>query len=89
MPQGDHAVHTVNIPLVPDSKLYEQLQCLAIRLVRIRMCAMKIHAWALATDLSQSLAKRRQRPNQAKVRSTTQRRGKSSNPLAVSERLTI
>src|SRR3546814_8396281 len=38
---------------------------------------------------SQSLASRRQRPSHAKVRSTTQRRGRTSNPLAASERLTI
>lgn len=73
----------------PDSKLYEPLQCLAMRLVRTRMWAMKIHACALAMDFSQSLASRRHRPSQAKVRSTTQRRGSSSKPLAMSERLTI
>lgn len=73
----------------PDSKLYEPLQCLAMRLVRTRMWAMKIHACALAMDFSLSLASRRHRPSQAKVRSTTQRRGSSSKPLAMSERLTI
>jgi hypothetical protein len=35
------------------------------------------------------LAKLRQRPSQEKVRSTTQRLGNTSKPLAVSERLTI
>jgi hypothetical protein len=45
------------------------------------MWAMKIQASADAMDFSQSLASRRQRPSQAKVRSTTQRRGRTSNPL--------
>lgn len=40
-------------------------------------------------DRSQSLARRRHRPSQAKVRSTTHLRGKTSKPLAVSERLKI
>src|SRR3546814_16521956 len=47
------------------------------------------HVSALAMVCSQSLASRRQRPSHAKVRSTTQRRGRTSNPLAASERLTI
>lgn len=46
--------------------------------------------WAHAVDeaimASQSLARRRQRPSQAKVRSTTHRRGSTSKPLAVSDR---
>lgn len=50
---------------------------------------MLIHASAEAIDFCQSLANRRQRPSQAKVRSTTQRRGMTSKPCAVSERLTI
>ena len=54
----------------------------------MRMCAMVAHASAEAMDFSQSLASRRQRPSQAKVRSTTHRRGRTSKPLAVSERLT-
>ena len=40
-------------------------------------------------DRSQSLASLRERPSQAKVRSTTQRRGKSSKPFVASKRLTI
>ena len=49
---------------------------------------MSIQASAEATDFSQSLASLRQRPSQAKVRSTTHRRGSTSKPLAVSERVT-
>lgn len=50
---------------------------------------MVIHASADAIDLSQSLASRRQRPSHAKVRSTTQRRGRTVKAFAWSERLTI
>jgi hypothetical protein len=50
---------------------------------------MLIQASAEAMDFSQSLARRRQRPRQAKVRSTTQRLGRGSKPFAVSERLMI
>ena len=50
---------------------------------------MKSHAVAEAMVCSKSLARRRLRFSQAKVRSTTQRRGKSSKPLAVSDRLMI
>ena len=53
------------------------------------MWAMRIQACALAIDLSQSFDRRRQRPSPAKVRSTTHRRGSTSKPCAVSERLTI
>jgi hypothetical protein len=55
----------------------------------MRILAMVAQAVALLMDRSQSLARRRQRPSHAKVRSTTQRRGKSSKPFAVSERLMI
>ncbi len=48
---------------------------------------MRIHATALAMVASKSFANRRQRPSQAKVRSTTQRRGRTSKPLALSQRL--
>lgn len=54
-----------------------------------RIEAMKIHASALAMVASKSLASRRQRPSQAKVRSRTHRRGSTSKPLAASERLMI
>ncbi len=53
------------------------------------MGAMVIHASALAMVFSRSFARRRHRPSQAKARSTTQRRGSTSKPLAASERLTI
>ena len=43
----------------------------------------------LAISVSASLARRRLRPNQAKLRSTTQRLGRRTKPRARSERLTI
>src|SRR5580693_4418402 len=46
-------------------------------------------ARALRLRFSQSLASRRQRFNQAIVRSTIQRLGNGTNPFARSERLTI
>lgn len=54
-----------------------------------RMWETLIHALAEAMDFSQSLASLRHRPSQAKVRSTTHRRGRTSKPLAVSVRLII
>lgn len=57
-----------------------------MRLVSIRMLAISAHAVALSMDFSQSLASLRHLPIQAKVRSTTQRRGNTLKPLAVSER---
>jgi len=53
------------------------------------MWAMMIHACAEAMDFSKSLASLPHRPSHAKVRSTTQRRGRISKPLALSERLMI
>jgi hypothetical protein len=53
------------------------------------MLAMKIQALAEAMECSKSLASLRQLLSHAKVRSTTQRRGRSTRPLEVSERLTI
>ena len=53
------------------------------------MWAMKAMAVAEAMDFSQSFASLRHRPSHAKVRSTTHRRGRTSKPLAVSERLMI
>ena len=50
---------------------------------------MVIRASALAMDFSQSFDRRRHRPSHAKLRSTIRRRGRTSNPSAVSERLTI
>src|SRR5215471_6086034 len=54
-----------------------------------RMEASLRKARALRLRFSQSLASRRQRFNQAMVRSTIQRLGNGTNPLARSERLTI
>ncbi len=51
--------------------------------------AMKSHAVELSRVFSKSLARRRFRPSRAKVRSTTHRRGSSTKPLAVSDRLMI
>ena len=53
------------------------------------MEARRKKASALRLRFSQSLASLRQRPSQAKVRSTIQRFGKTTNPFARSERLTI
>ena len=53
------------------------------------MLATVAQAVALSMDRSQSLARRLQRPNHAKVRSTTQRRGNRTKPFAVSDRLMI
>lgn len=47
------------------------------------MEATNIHASALAIVASKSLASRRQRPSQAKVRSTTHRCGRTSKPCHV------
>ena len=51
--------------------------------------AIMTHVSAVEIKASKSLARRRLRLSQAKVRSTTQRRGNSTKPLAVSERLMI
>src|SRR6266511_1933426 len=51
--------------------------------------AIMIHATAVVTDFSKSLASRRLRLIQARVLSTTQRRGSNTKPLAMSDRLTI
>jgi hypothetical protein len=53
------------------------------------MWATKIHASAEATDASQPLANLRHLPSHAKVRSTTQRRGKTSNRLAMGLTISI
>lgn len=53
------------------------------------MWATKTHATALAIVASKSLASLRQRPIQANVRSTTQRRGKTWKPCAMSDLLMI
>src|SRR5512132_2739537 len=51
--------------------------------------AIMIHATAVVIDFSKSLARRRLRLIQARVRSTTQRRGSNTKPLAMSDRLTM
>ncbi len=53
------------------------------------MLAIRSHGSALSMVFSKSLARRRLRPNQANVRSTTHRRGKSTKPLAACGRVTI
>lgn len=53
------------------------------------MWAMVIHASAEAMDFSQSFASLLHLPSHAKVRSTTHRRGNTSKPLALSDRLMI
>ncbi len=50
---------------------------------------MVIRAAALAMDFFRSFDRRRHRPSQARVRSTTQRRGRPLKPPAMWERLTI
>ena len=54
-----------------------------------RMLATSVHAVETSILRSQSFASRRQRPSHAKVRSTTHRRGRTTNPFAVSQRLMI
>ncbi|TQM94170.1 hypothetical protein BD293_2836 [Roseinatronobacter monicus] len=78
-----------NLDSESDSKLFVVFQFLARCRVTRLMCAMRIQASALAMDFSQSFDRRRHRFSQAKVRSTTHRRGSTSKPSAVSERLTI
>ena len=53
------------------------------------MAAMSVHASADAIVFSQSFAKRRQRPSQAKVRSTTHRRAMTTKPVTSGGRFTI
>src|ERR1019366_9851842 len=51
--------------------------------------ARRRNASALRLRFSQSLARRLHRPSHANVRSTTHRFGRTTNPFACSERLTI
>jgi hypothetical protein len=60
----------------------------AIRLARPLLAGHGLES-PFIVRFSQSLARRRQRLSQANVRSTTQRRGKSLQPFAVSDRCTI
>lgn len=66
----------------PDSKVHSYIRYLAMRLVSILIEAICAHAVALSIDFSQSLARRRQRPSQAKVLSTTHLLGRTTKPLA-------
>ena len=59
-----------------------------MRVTRL-MWAMISHASALAMDVSQSFVIGRHFPNDAKALSATHRRGMTTKPGAVSERLTI
>src|ERR1700676_1500473 len=54
-----------------------------------RMDARRRNASAVRLRFSKSLASRRHRPSQPKLRSTTHRFGRTSKPLAVSDRFTI
>src|SRR6516162_6666603 len=89
-----HQLDTVHIhpdsisrtPLESVRRLHQGLH--SFRNMR-RMEASLRKARALRLRFSQSLASRRQRFSQAIVRSTIQRLGKGTNPLARSERLTI
>lgn len=76
-------------PLESDLELSERCHELASMRVTRLMWAMRSQASALAMVFSQSFAIRRHLPSHAKVRSTTHRRGMTSKPFAVSERLTI
>ncbi|SFK69103.1 regulatory helix-turn-helix protein, lysR family [Loktanella salsilacus] len=87
--EGSFDLALRSAPLESDSKLTAPSQSLARCRVTRLMCAMRIQASALAMDFSQSFDRRRHRFSQAKVRSTTHRRGSTSKPSAVSERLTI
>jgi len=53
------------------------------------MEARRRNTSALRLRFSQSFARRRHLPSQANVRSTTHRRGRTSNPFANSDRFTI
>ena len=66
-----------------------RIHSLAMRRAKSWIEAMNSHAVADAMVCSKSLASRRFRFSHASVRSTTQRRGRTTKPLAVSDRLTI
>lgn len=65
-------------------KVYVGLQ--SLRSMR-RIDARRMKATAVRVRFSKSLARRRQRLSHARVRSTTQRLGSTSNPLARSDRI--
>ena len=76
-----------------DSKVFQAQQYLTVRRMSMRIDAMCVQAIDDAIDdagdVSQSLGNRRHRPSQANVGSATHRRGSSSKPFAVSDRLMI
>src|SRR5882672_5612645 len=74
--------------LESDSKVGVASQRASFR-VNSLILATRIQATALSIEASKSLARRRHRPIQARVRSTTQRRLTRTKPLASSARLTI
>src|SRR5262247_677030 len=76
------------VDLVLESVRKHQAGLQSFRSMR-RIEASRRNASALQLRFSQSLASLRQRLSQAKVRSTTQRRGSTTNPFVRSERLTI
>jgi hypothetical protein len=67
-------------------EVYKGLQ--SFRSIR-RIDARRRNARAVQLRFSKSLARRRQRLSHAKVRSTTQRIGRTTNPFALSDRFTI
>lgn len=67
----------------------DRFHALALRRAKSWIDAMNNHAVAEAVVCSKSLARRPLRPSYAKVRLATQRLGKTSKPLAWSDRLMI
>jgi len=82
---GDECQMAFHFPLTP--RLFMALRgCLerghrANRTVIRRLIAREIHASSVSGSTSYSLRNRRYRPSQAKVRSTTQRRGNTWKPV--------
>lgn len=81
---------TAQITTMPKTKIIESVQEVwpSFRSIR-RTEARRKKAKAFRVRFSQSFASLLQRFSQAKVRSTTQRRGRISKPLALSDRLMI
>jgi selenocysteine lyase/cysteine desulfurase len=75
--------------LIDPESLTQKGQSLARRRVSSLRWATRSQATSVVGKPSKSLARRRHRPNQAKVRSTTHRLGSSWKPLTPSGRLTI
>src|SRR5882724_841029 len=75
--------------LESDSESRKLHYALAILRERSLTLAIRSQTAALAREASKSLARRRLRLSQARVRSTTQRRGSSVKPCASAARLTI